>query len=240
VLIGASHSFLRNSTVHPPVDSDGVQIKAYDGQNPDGVTVEHSVIGPTARGPKRVHVDCIQVLGGSNIVIRYDRLFRCADEGIIVGSGATGVVSGPIRVERTEIQLCPERTPACDGHDAIDITAPSVVFVHNTVIDGGTVFDAPDLIVAGNYFDNLKTCGGSLESNLVYKTNCSSLPSSNARGQLDFVNADAMPPDLTPRNAMVLPDSEKWVGGPYSAVDINGQVVDPATATVGAVQNSAG
>jgi hypothetical protein len=236
VFMAASHSFLTNSAIRPDVDSDGIQIKAYGGQNPDGVTIEHDVVGPTHRGPKRAHVDCIQILGGSSISIRYDRLFHCADQGIIAGSGATGTISGSILVERNEIQLCPTRTDDCDGFDAISMVAPQVIFIHNTVIDGGTVFNVPDLTLAGNYIENLKTCAGTVESNLIGSTQCPDLPPSNQRGQLDFVDVTASPPNLTPTKAVVVASSGQWVGGAYSTVDIDGHSVDPSSATIGAVQ----
>jgi hypothetical protein len=240
VHIGASHSFVTNSSIAPAVDSDGIQVKAYDGQNPDDIVIEHDVVGPTHRGARQSHVDCIQILGGSNIVIRYDRLFHCADQGIIVGSGASGTVSGTIDIERTEVQLCRQRTADCDGFDAINIRAPRVVFVHNTVIDGGVVFDVQNLTLAGSYLENLKTCTGTvIEANLIGATRCGQLPRSNRSGHLDFVDVAATPPNLTPRNPVVLPSSKAWVGGAFSDVDIDGHGADPNAATVGAVQAGA-
>jgi hypothetical protein len=210
VFLAASGSFLTNSRVQPAVDADGVQIKAYGGKNPDGVTIDHTLIGPTHRGPRKVHVDCVQILGGSNIVIRHSQLFHCADQGIIAGSGATGKITGPIEVSYTQIQLCPQRTSDCDGYNAIEMRAPSVMFTHNTVIDGGAVFRVDNLTVTSSYFDQLKTCSGTIEDNLVDRTNCETLPASNRRGQLQFVDAGASPPNLTPRKPVTL--SGAWVG----------------------------
>jgi hypothetical protein len=240
VFLAASRSFVTGSSIAPPVDADGIQVKAYGGKNPVGVRIEHTSIGPTHRGPRKVHVDCIQVLGGSDVVIRYNRLFHCADEGVIVGSGASGTVSGTIDVERNEIQLCPQRTSDCDGHDAVSMRAPRVVFVHNTVIDGGATFDVSDLTVAANYIENLKTCGGKIESNLIAATNCSTLPSSNRRGALTFADPTGSPPDLTPRDPVAVPAGGSWVGGSFSDVDIDGHEVNPKSATVGAVQADGG
>jgi hypothetical protein len=56
---------------------------------------------------------------------------------------------------------------------------------------------------------------------------------------LDFVDVAATPPNLTPRNPVVLPSSKAWVGGAFSDVDIDGHGVDPNAATVGAVQAGA-
>jgi len=236
VYMAASHSFVTNSVITPGTDSDGIQVKAYNGRNPDSVRIEHTTIGPTERGPKRAHVDCIQVLGVHDLAIRFNRLFHCASQGIIVGSGASGTVSGTLDVERNEIQLCPQRTYDCDGYDAVNMNAPRVVFVHNTVIDGGANFSVPDLTLAANYIENLKTCGGVVESNLIASTNCASLPTSNRRGSLSFVDATASPPNLTPRSPVVAPGAEQWVGGQFAAVDIGGRKVAPNAATVGAVQ----
>jgi hypothetical protein len=240
LFLGASRSFVTGSSIAPPVDADGIQVKAYGGKNPAGVQIEHTTIGPTHRGPRKVHVDCIQVLGGSDVVIRYNRLFHCADEGIIVGSGASGTVSGTVDVERNEIQLCPQRASDCDGHDAVSMRASRVLFVHNTVIDGGATFDVPDLTVAANYIENLKTCGGKIESNVISSTNCSTLPSSNRHGSMTFADPTGSPPDLTPRDPVAFPAGGSWVGGPFSHVDIDGRKVDPKSATVGAVQAGGG
>lgn len=216
VFLGASNSFVENSTITPSVDADGIQIKAYEGHNPQGIRIEHNVVGPTHRGPARTHVDCIQILGGSDIVIRYNTLFHCADQGIIAGSGATGTISGTLDIERNAVQLCPQHTSDCDGFDAINLRAPKVIFVHNTVVDGGAVFKVADLTVAANYFDNLKTCGGTIEGNLLGATQCHALPSSNHRGKLQFVAPDAQPPDLTPLKPVLLPGAKDWIGGAYA------------------------
>ncbi|MDQ1486407.1 MAG: hypothetical protein QOJ62_2100 [Actinomycetota bacterium] len=234
-MLAASHSFLRNSTIVPPVDADGIQIKAYSGHDPEGITIENNVVGPTHRGPKRAHVDCLQILGGSDITVRYNRLFHCADQGIIVGSGATGTVGGKLDIERNEVQLCPQRTDDCDGFNAISIHAPSVVFVHNTVIDGGTVFDVTDLTIAGNYIESLKTCTGRIEANVITSTRCT-LAAGNRIGPQDFVNRQASPPNLTPVAAAVLPGAAQWVSPPFSVVDINGVAVKTSSPTPGAVQ----
>ena len=236
VFLGSSHSFVTNSSITPPTDADGIQLKAYSGKNPTDVRIEHNAIGPTHRGPKHVHVDCIQVLGGSDVAIRYNKLFHCADEGIIIGSGASGTVSGTVTIERNDVQLCPTRTADCDGFDVISIRAPRVIFVHNTVIDGGTVFDVADLTVAANYIENLKTCTGVIESNLLGTTQCTGLPASNKRGQLQFVDVNASPPNLTPRDAPAVPGLSKWLGGQFASSDINGRKVDPSADTVGAAQ----
>lgn len=236
VFLGSTRSFVTNSSITPPTDSDGIQLKAYSGKNPTDVSIEHNIIGPTHRGPKRAHVDCIQILGGSNIFIRSNKLFHCADEGIIVGSGASGTVSGTITIERNEVQLCPTRTYDCDGFNTIIIKAPRVVFVHNTIIDGGTVFDVPDLTVAANYIENLKSCSGVIESNLLRATQCTGLPASNTRGQLQFADVGASPPNLTPRNAPSVPGLSNWRGGQFATSDINGRKVDPSSDTVGAAQ----
>ena len=210
VFLGASGSFLTNSRVQPAVDADGVQIKAYGGKNPQGVTIDHTSIGPTHRGPRKVHVDCVQILGGSDIVIRHSRLFHCADQGIIAGSGASGTISGTIEVSYTQIQLCPQRTSDCDGYDAIEMRAPSVVFTHNTVIDGAAIFRVENSTVTSNYFDNLGICNGTFENNLYAKTSCRNLPPSNHRGEMAFVNRASEPPNLTPREAVMM--SGAWIG----------------------------
>jgi hypothetical protein len=235
VFIGASNSFIEGSRITPAVDADGIQIKAYDGKNPSGVRIEHTVVGPTHRGPKRTHVDCIQILAGSDIVIRYDTLFHCADQGIIVGSGASGTVSGTIDVQRTQIQLCPSRTSDCDGYNAIHIKAPKVVFVHNTVIDGGAVFDVPDLTLAANYFESLSTCSGTIEGNLIADTKCDALAASNRRGQLKFVAPDSSPPNLTPVKPVVLPDSKQWLGDTFAPAAQTRGALATGGAAVGAV-----
>jgi hypothetical protein len=210
VFLAASGSFLTNSRVQPAVDADGVQINAYGGKNPKGLTIDHTQIGPTHRGPRKVHVDCVQILGGENIVIRHSQLFHCADQGIIAGSGATGKITGPIEVSYSQIQLCPQRTSDCDGYDAIEMRAPTVVFTHNTVVDGTAIFRVDDLTVKSSYFDNLGMCNGTFEGNLFAKTSCDNLNASNHRGQLQFVDAGASPPNLTPRKAVIL--SGAWVG----------------------------
>ncbi len=174
-------------------------------------------------------------MGGSDIVIRYDTLFHCADQGIIVGSGATGTVGGTIDVERTQIQLCPSRTSDCDGYNAIHIKAPKVVFVHNTVIDGGAVFDVPDLTLAANYFQSLGTCSGTIEGNLIADTKCDTLSASNQRGQLKFVSPDSSPPNLTPVKPIVLPDSKQWLGDTFAPAARTRGALATGGAAVGAV-----
>ncbi len=240
MFVASSHSFVTGSWITPAPDADGIQIKAYSGKNPVGVRIEHNTIGPTHRGPKKAHVDCIQILGGSEIVIRYNKLFHCADEGIIAGSGASGTISGTITVERNDVQLCPTRTEDCDGHDAISVRAPRVVFVHNTVIDGGTVFNVEDLTVAANYIENLKTCDGAIESNLIAGTQCTGLPASNVRGRLQFVDVSASPPNLTPLTTPSVPGLSKWVGGQFASADINGRQVDSGSDAVGAARPTSG
>jgi hypothetical protein len=234
-MLASSHSFLTNSAIVPSVDSDGIQIKAYGGQNPQDVTIAHNVVGPTHRGPKRAHVDCLQILGGGDLTIRYNRLFHCADQGIIVGSGASGTVSGKIDIEQNEIQLCPQHTADCDGFNAISIKAPLVVFVHNTVIDGATVFTVGDLTVAGNYIENLTTCGGRIRSNQIGSTRCALSTDNTVRSQ-DFVNRQASPPNLTPVRTVVLSGAAEWSAPPFSTVDINGIAIIPSRAAPGAVQ----
>jgi hypothetical protein len=238
VYLGASRSFVTNSFITPATDSDGIQVKAYKGANPDGVRIEGTTIGPTHRGPKRGHVDCIQILGGKDVTVRYNRLFHCASQGIISSVGASGRISGTIDVERNEIELCPERTYDCDGHNAVNMTAPRVIFVHNTVIDGGATFKVPDLTVAANYIENLKSCTGVIEANLIASTDCKNLPAGNLHGELTFADVGASPPDLTPSLSVLLPGGDRWVRGTYSRVDINGREVDPAASTVGAVQTT--
>lgn len=200
---GTTRGFLRNSEVVPLPDKDALQIKAFNGSQPTRLVIEGNTFGPTSRGPERGHVDCIQVLGGSELIIRDNTLFHCASQGLLVGSGAGGTVGPDNRFEDNLIQLCPERTETCDGHHAVAIyDGEDAVFVNNTVLDGGTVFESPGATVTGNIFSLLKICdNGTFRYNLVITSRCS-LGDTNVVDIPAWVHGGQSPPD--PRLA---PDS---------------------------------
>lgn len=193
---GTTRGFLRNSEVVPLPDKDALQIKAYNGAQPTRLVIEGNTFGPTSRGPERGHVDCIQILGGSELIIRDNTLFHCASQGLLVGSGAGGTVGSDNRFEDNLIQLCPERTETCDGHHAVAIyDGQDAVFVNNTVLDGGTVFESPDATVTGNIFSLLKICdNGTFEYNLAITSRCE-LGETNVVDTPEWVNGEQSPPD---------------------------------------------
>ena len=195
VFVSASDSYVRTSTLTPAVDSDGIQVKAEDGRSPAGVHIVGNAIGPTVRGPKRGHVDCIQVLGGSALTIQYNVLFRCASQGLLVGQTGGGVVGEGILVERNVIQLCPVRSDACDGHNAVNISAPGARFVHNTVLDGSATFIDPSAVVEGNVFASLATCSPLVRYNVVEYSNCGLAGGGNVLAKVTVSDRTSEPPD---------------------------------------------
>ncbi len=194
VYLTAPDSYLTASSVTPAVDADGVQIKANDGVSPDGVLVQNTSIGPTSRGPKRAHVDCIQVMAGTGVQILNSMLFRCASQGVLVKSDAGGTVGPGLVLRNNVIQLCPERSDACDGVSAVRINEPGVTVSNNTILDGGLAFADPSTQVVGNAIAYLSDCGPAVTDNLIGDSGCT--PSaSNTIGQVKVADALSEPPD---------------------------------------------
>lgn len=196
LVTAADNVVVRGNRVVPETDSDGIQIKGLHGVNPHNLLVEGNVVGPARRGPGRGHVDCIQLLGGEDVIIRGNVTFQCGTQSLIAGAGAGGTLPGPMLVENNVFHLCTVRTLDCDGYNAVNVNLPNLTFRHNTVVAGGAVFnDVRGLDVQANYFESLKTCAGEVQANLYAASACSP-DASNLKGEATFIETHAEPPDL--------------------------------------------
>lgn len=168
VLVDAPRSAVTGSVITPQPDQDGIDVRY--GQN---VLIADNTIGPGVRGPKKGHVDCIQVMGGSDITIRDNRLFRCATQQILIKPDEAPIQR--VRVTGNRITGCGTRTAACDGYVAVQVrTAGRVienVVVESNVVDGALYADdIPGLAVRHNRIDQLSRCGAWAYANTVQRT----------------------------------------------------------------------
>lgn len=239
---GADNAFLVRNRVMPADNQDGVQIKGLKGDNPMGLRIVENVIGPTRRTDGKSHLDCIQILGGSQILLQRNTLFHCASQGLLIASGAGGTVGQGIIVERNNIHGCPPgRSSMCDGFTAVLSGAPGLVFIHNTATGGSTKIAGRRSVIANNIISRMSRCperGGDFENNLYLEANSCAPDDRSEEGRrvlLGTAGSLEAPADvhLRPDSAGVDRGS-RYVGRGHSRTDIDGDPVDPATADVGA------
>ncbi len=156
---------------------DAMQIKGLDGDQPLGVTVVGNRIGPAYRSGSS-HTDCIQILGGDDILIERNVFLPCADKVLQIRSGAGGTV-GRVTISTNFMGECRPRRDACNGYHAAVVAAEGndITFVHNTVngsialseasVPGG----ATRVRFLGNIADSLPCTPGS-DYNLVRRGPC--------------------------------------------------------------------
>ena len=150
---------------------DAMQIKGYNGDNPVGVTVEGNVLGPAYREGDS-HTDCIQILGGTDVVIRNNKMLPCSDKALQIWSGAGGTV-GSVLVENNFMMECRPRRDGCDGWHVITVHAAeanNLTLIHNTMY--GSVAIGPNdgpysgLTQYGNIADQLP-CTPNTDWNMI-------------------------------------------------------------------------
>ncbi|RME29137.1 MAG: S-layer homology domain-containing protein [Deltaproteobacteria bacterium] len=156
---------------------DAMQIKGLDGDDPIGVSVVGNRIGPAFRSGSS-HTDCIQILGGDDIVIERNVFLPCGDKALQIRSGAGGRV-GSVTVTTNFIGECRPRRDACNGYHAAVVAAEgnTISFVHNTV-NGSIALSAASVpggerrvAFVGNIADSLP-CTPASDYNLVRSGLC--------------------------------------------------------------------
>ncbi len=197
---------------------DIMQIKGLAGDDPVGLTAEGNVLGPAWRSGSS-HTDCVQILGGDDIVFARNVLYECSDKAFQIRSGAGGTV-GRVRLERNVFGECRPRRDGCDGYHAVVWAAEgsnSLELIHNSIAGsvavssgGSTTSSLDGLVQYGNIAESLP-CSPRTDANLVARDPC---------GPSDLVGSVAwLDPDPAVMDLHLAP-------GPGPAID-RGSPVDP-------------
>ena len=165
VLVDAPRSAVIASVVQPGVGQDGINVR-YGSQ----VLLQGNRIGPGTRGSTGAHVDCIQVMGGSDIRILDNELVRCPTQQLHVKPDLQPI--SRVLVEGNRITGCGQRTTACDGYVSIDVRTAGhpvrdVVVRGNVIAGTAYMEDVPGLRVQHNRISWFSRCGSWATDNTV-------------------------------------------------------------------------
>ncbi|MEM9519802.1 MAG: S-layer homology domain-containing protein [Actinomycetota bacterium] len=212
------------NTIKPAVDGpDAMQIKARNGDQPVGVTIIGNTFGPQWRAGSS-HTDCIQILGGDDILIERNTMLPCADKALQIRSGVTGVI-GTVRIVANVIGECAPRRDQCNGFHAAIVAAEGnrIEFIHNSINgsvalseSGSRPGGSDNVVFYGNIAD-LLPCTSRSDFNLVASGPC---------GPNDVVDTPIWRNDdeLTQDLHLVRGSPGIEVGSPYApSIDIDGQ-----------------
>lgn len=215
---GADGVHVQGNIIRPhDVGPDAVQIKTFDGDTPENLRFEANIVGPQDSDGE-AHTDCIQILGGDELVFVRNVVLPCGDKAFQIRSGAGGVV-GRVALEANVIYECPEQRVGCEGFHAIvwASTDESVLDLrHNSIrgsvgiSSGGSTVDPGDnFLAAGNIAASLP-CTSAVVENLTITTEpCDEsgvqadtfpafVDASPSIGDLRLVDPDAVPSGTAP------------------------------------------
>lgn len=172
---GADGVVVRGNLIRPfETGPDAVQIKTFDGDQPENLLFEANVVGPQDSDGER-HTDCVQVLGGDRLYFVRNVVLPCGDKALQIRGGAGGEV-GLVTLEANAIYECPVQRPGCEGFHAIvwASTETSVLRLrHNTILgsmgistSGSTVDPGNNFVAVGNIAYTLP-CTDSVSDNLT-------------------------------------------------------------------------
>jgi hypothetical protein len=161
ILDGASDSAVLNNEISGNVDADGINVK-------DGaarVVVEGDYVHDLVTGPKKVHVDCLQMFGASDVLITRVVFTRCSNVAVQLQI-TPRFRTDRIRIENSFLQGCRAPSASCPYGFAVTAVAddPSSApgsdwtFISNT-IDGPTNFKPPPgFLLRNDVFTFLGQC----------------------------------------------------------------------------------
>ena len=213
-----------DNTIKPDRDGpDAMQIKALNGDQPNGVTIIGNRFGPQWREGDS-HTDCIQILGGDDIVIERNIMYPCADKALQIRSGVSGVI-GDVRIEANFMGECAPRRDECNGYHVAVVAAEGnrIEFIHNS-INGSVAFSESGSEPGGSnnvaFYGNIAAslpCTPDSDWNMVEDSAC---------GSNDIVAAPIWrdPSELVQDLHLVTGSRGINAGSPYApALDIDGQ-----------------
>ena len=138
-----------DSTMRPPPDEDGLQIKPLNvgDELPRNIRVVGNTIGPgMLSAGNEAHVDAVQILGGSGLIVAGNHLLE-ADSATMHVSASMGSVDDVLIADNLIEQCYPMRT-GCGAYYALQVrgepTAVTNVRVHRNSIAGAAFFDVLD------------------------------------------------------------------------------------------------
>lgn len=200
VVLYGPEARLVGSRVRPAPDTDAVVI----GVDANKTVVDGNVIGPGIHTPgNRVHVDCIQVLGGPGLRLTRNVMFRCQAQTLWMS--AVNAPLTDVLITRNLMQDCLRRSESCDGYFAVYLDGSQsrhpmsgVRFLDNTV-DGSMIVKGFPVgtQLQGNILKSVSGCSSSFRNNLVGSSTCAAdLGAGNAWGSPVFVAPSSPVPDL--------------------------------------------
>lgn len=217
---GADGVHVQGNIIRPhDFGPDAVQIKTFDGDTPENLRFEANIVGPQDSDGE-AHTDCIQILGGDELVFARNVVLPCGDKAFQIRSGAGGVV-GRVALEANVIYECREQRVGCEGFHAIvwASTDESVLDLrHNSIrgsvgiSSGGSTIDPGDNFIAvGNIAASLP-CTPAVAENLTITTE----PCDGSGVQADtfpaFVDASPSVGDLRLVDAAAVPTASAPFG----------------------------
>ncbi|MEZ5245295.1 MAG: hypothetical protein R2707_09380 [Acidimicrobiales bacterium] len=178
---GADDVVVRGNLIRPfDIGPDAIQIKTFDGDQPENLLVEANVIGPQDSDGE-IHTDCVQILGGDELRFVRNIVMPCGDKAFQIRSGAGGDI-GTVILEGNFILECVEQRAGCEGFHAItwaSTETTALVLRHNTIrgsvgiSSGGSTIDPGDNFIAvGNIASSLPCTAGTSDNLTVTVEAC--------------------------------------------------------------------
>jgi hypothetical protein len=184
-----------------PPDRDALDIGATDGSGPAGVVVRGNTIGPGTLTPgSSAHVDCLQVMSGTELVIADNLLYDCPAQTLLIKSDLGPVEQ--VRVARNSLRGCTPRTDACPAYMTLQVV-PGDHPMRDITVVGNSIAGAfrgvggiEGVVLDANAIDRIEDgCQYVGQDNVIGSSRCE-LPAGNHLAAPQWVDPTAEPPDL--------------------------------------------
>ncbi len=224
VIVEGDDVAIVGNTITGPPDRDALDIGATDGTGPAHVVVRDNLLGPGRLTPgSAAHVDCLQVMSGTDLVIADNQLYDCPAQTLLLKSDLGPVAR--VHVVRNALRGCTPRTDACPAFMTLQVV-PGQHPLHDLYLEGNSIAGAfravagiEGLLLVGNAIDRIEEgCEYVGTGNVIGSARCD-LPSGNRLAAPAWVDGSSEPPDLRPAPGSPTEDA----GGASMAPDAAGR-----------------
>ena len=224
VIVEGDDVAIVDNRLRGPADRDALDIGATDGTGPVGVVVRGNTIGPGTLTPgSTAHVDCLQVMSATELVVADNLLYDCPAQTLLIKSDL-----GPIeqvRVVRNALRGCTPRTETCPAYMTLQVVPGDhpmrdIVLIGNSIAGAfRAVAGIEGLVLQANAIDRVEDgCQYIGRGNVIGSARCE-VPEGNRLAAPQWVDATAEPPDLHPSPASPTVDA----GPSTMEADANGR-----------------
>jgi hypothetical protein len=201
VIVEGDGVTIQGNRLHAPSDRDALDVGATDGTGPSGVEVRGNVIGPGTLSPGNpAHVDCLQVMSATDLVVADNVLYDCPAQTLLLKSDLGPVER--VQVARNALRGCRPRTASCPAFMTLQVVRGAHP-MSDLRIDGNSVAgafraegDLPGLELTANAIDHVESgCEALRSDNVIGSASCA-VPPGNPTAAPLWQAVDAAPPDL--------------------------------------------